>query len=70
MNLLERYILQRELNKMLNNVTQHLKTTLTGAALAALQVLANGRDWKTIALAVLTAVLGALAQDPSKQEKK
>ena len=50
---------------MLTNLINHPKTTFTGVALAVLQVLANGRDWKSIALAAFTAILGAVAKDPS-----
>lgn len=50
---------------MLTNIAAHPKTTLVGALLAALQILANGRSWQAIALAVFTAVLGALSKDPN-----
>ena len=44
----------------------HWKTTASGALLAALQIIANGRDWKSIAIAVFTAILGIVAKDPGK----
>ena len=50
----------------MSNFWKHLHTTLTGVALAALQILANGRDWKSIGLAIGTAVLGGIAKDPGK----
>ena len=50
---------------MLTNLFAHPKTTLSGVLLAVLQVVANGRDWKSISLALFTAVLGALAKDPN-----
>lgn len=68
MKSLKEYLLEREIKKMLSNITAHWKTTLAGAALAAAGVVANGRSWQSILLAVLTAFLGALAQDPSKSK--
>ena len=44
----------------------HWKTTLAGVIIAVLQVIANGRDGKTIATAALTAILGVIAKDPGK----
>lgn len=48
-------------------LTQNWKTTLAGVIAAAAQVLASGAiesgDWKQIAAAVGTAVLGYLAKD-------
>lgn len=63
MNIVEKYLIDREMKKMLNNITTHWKTTVAGAALAAGGVVANGRSWQAILIAVLTAVLGALAKD-------
>lgn len=50
---------------MLTNILAHPKTTLTGIALAVLQVLANGRSWQAITLAVVTGILGAVSKDPN-----
>lgn len=65
MNRLFRIILEREMNKMLTNIWAHPKTTLAGIGLAVLHVLANGRTWQSIALAIFTAILGAIAKDPN-----
>jgi hypothetical protein len=67
MNWLERKIVEREMNKMLKNISAHPKTTIIGALLAAAGVLANNRSWGSIAIAAFTAILGALSQDPAKQ---
>lgn len=48
---------------MLNRIFGHIKTTLIGAALAALQVVIAGVDWKHLAIAAATAALGAFAKD-------
>lgn len=66
MNAIEKFILRRELNKMLKNISAHPKTTIIGALLAVSGVLANGRPWASIAVAAFTALLGALSQDPQK----
>ncbi len=50
---------------MLTNITAHPKTTIIGALLAATSILANGRSWQSIAIAIVTAILGALAKDPN-----
>lgn len=50
---------------MLTNITKHWKTTLLGAGLAIGQVLLNGRDGKSLALAIITALLGAFSKDPN-----
>ncbi len=51
---------------MLSNTWNHLKTTLAGAAIAALHVFVNGVNWKQLLLAALMAALGAIAKDPNK----
>lgn len=69
MNRVEKFLLEREMKKMLSNITAHPKTTLAGAALAGLGVLAGGRSWESILISILTAVLGALAKDPGSVQK-
>lgn len=49
---------------MISNLWNHWKTTAAGAGLAALHVIAAGVNWKQLALAALTAALGAIAKDP------
>ena len=50
---------------MLTNVSKHWKTTAVGIGLAVAQVFLNGRSGQAIAMAVLTAILGALSKDPN-----
>ena len=50
---------------MLTNIWAHPKTTLAAAALAALQVLAHGVNWKSLLLAAGMAALGAISKDPN-----
>jgi hypothetical protein len=45
----------------------HWQTSFAGAALAVLQVILNGRDGKTLALAAFAAALGAVAKDPASK---
>ena len=52
----------------MSNIWQHWKSTLAGIGLAALQVLENGRSGKQIAIALATAVLGAVVKDPSSKQ--
>ncbi len=47
----------------LQNVFTHWKTTLLGAAAAALNVILNGRDGKSLATSILIAIVGAMSQD-------
>jgi hypothetical protein len=50
-------------NTVVAGVTGSWKTTVTGAALAALHVSVNGVSPKQLVFAALLAFLGALAQD-------
>lgn len=50
---------------MLTNITKSWKSTLAGVALAVFQVVVNGRDTKTLLLAVVTAALAAVCKDPN-----
>lgn len=52
---------------MINNAFTHWKTTLAGAAAAALSVIANGRSGSQIAAAIAMALIGFFAKDSNKQ---
>lgn len=49
---------------MLTNIWAHPKTTILGILGLIAQVLANGRSWSTIIVAILTAIL-AVSKDPN-----
>lgn len=55
---------------MLSNIFGHLKTTLSGAAIAGAEVIIHGVNWKNLLLAALMAALGALAKDPNAPTTK
>lgn len=63
MNFIEKMLLRKELANMLNRILSHWKTTGAGLSLAILHVVLNGRSTKEIAIALATAIVGALAKD-------
>lgn len=50
---------------MLSNIKGHWRTTLSGVVLGIGHVLLGGRSKQDVAIAIFTAVLGALAKDPN-----